>query len=271
MELIKFNSLDGTELNGVFTHQKSDTELRGCFLLMHGIPSEKNEWGFYSDMAEYLSENGYASFRFDFRYNGDNNGDGTMLSLSINGMLLDIEAAFQIITAKVNCNYYVVGTSCGGGVTVKWLNVFNHNIKQCFLMAPVLDYAYEVTGKKQELFLSNSPQEILNSLLENGYLNDDIHYGKTFFDDSLIFDGAKELNNCNIPISFFQGDSDSVVPYSLTKQIIHKSEKSFPFHTIKNADHGFAVLGDDDLTAPGTKQNHYTVYSLIISEIEHYD
>lgn len=61
---INFKSYDGTKLVGIYRAPES-VSLKGIFLLIHGIPSEKDEWGFYKDMAIELELNGYASFRLD--------------------------------------------------------------------------------------------------------------------------------------------------------------------------------------------------------------
>ena len=266
MEKVLFSSFDGTSLNGILTIPEGVGQMRGLFLLMHGIPSEKNEWGFYSDMANVLSQNGFASLRFDFRLNGENTNDGSMKELTLSGMIMDIEAAYQLLRSQFDDDLYVVGTSCGGGVTVKWLNTFKHNIKKCFLMAPVLDYVYEATGVRRETFFAERQVGIVEKLNNIGYLNDDIHYGRAFFNDALIFDGVNEVNQCTTPITIFQGTDDSVVPIELTEQIVGESQRKINFCKVSSADHGFAALGDDDLTSPETKKNHNYVYQKMIAE-----
>lgn len=263
---IDFKSFDGTVLNGILSIPDNQNT-KGVFLLMHGIPSGKDEWGFYTDMANTLLANGYASFRFDFRYNG-NVEPQPMTELTLSGLLTDIEAAYRMIKERYcDKKVYVVGTSCGGGVTVKWLNTFKHEIEICFLMAPVLDYVYETIGITRNEFLEEGilPPDALKTI-DFGYFNQDIKYGTSFFDDAIVFDGKSELNFCKNKIIIMQGTKDTVVPISITKQMI--ADLPIKLIEIPEADHGFAVDGDDYLTFPETKQNHHLVYQEIIKELD---
>ncbi len=263
---LEFKSFDGTVLNGILTVPENQNT-KGVFLLMHGIPSGKDEWGFYSDMAEVLLSNSYASFRFDFRYNG--NADPLpMTELTLGGLLTDIEVAFRFIKERFpDKKIYVVGTSCGGGVTVKWMNTFKHEVERCFLMAPVFDYVYEAIGITRNEFLNKGilPSSALETL-DSGYFNQDIKYGIAFFDDAVIFDGKDELLLCKNKIIVMQGTNDTVVPISITKQMI----AGLPISLIEipGADHGFAADGDDYLTFPETKQNHHLVYQEMMKELD---
>lgn len=264
--ILRFTSFDGTPIEGIL-NRPFDDHIRGVFLLMHGIPSGKDEWGFYSDMAMCLSENNFASFRFDFRYNG-NKEPLPMTDLTLSGMVNDIEAAYIFIKKQfLDHKFYVVGTSCGGGVTVRWLNVFNHNIDGCFLMAPVLDYVFEATGiTRRDLIKHNYelPLSIVETLNE-GYVNQDIRYGKEFFNDAILFDGKNELTMCSKKVIIIQGTDDTVVPIGITKYMIEGLD--IKLIEIPCADHGFAVEGDDLLTFPETKKNHYSVYQMIVKEL----
>lgn len=265
-----FESYDGTKLVGILSKPNQGIE-RAAFLLVHGIPSEKDEWGFYKDMATFLSKNGYASFRFDFRYNGESE-KGSLEQLTLSAMISDIEAAFWQLERCVSDEtpIYVVGTSCGGGATVKWANSFKRDVEKIFLMAPVFDYNYEILGysepedKEKHIELVKDQRDLLNSM---GYVNDEIKYGRAMVNEANIFDSIKELDNSNCDIIIFQGDSDTVVPIEITEKNINSSNKDIELIKISEADHGFAVEGDDDLTADGTKENHYYVYNEMIKRV----
>ena len=82
---IAFRSFDGTVLNGIIQSPDKST-VKGGVLLLHGCPSEKNEWGFYSDMAKFLEENAFASLRFDYREQGENKQTSNMENLTLSGM-----------------------------------------------------------------------------------------------------------------------------------------------------------------------------------------
>ena len=267
---INFNSYDGTELVGIYSYPDNN-KVKSAFLLMHGIPSDKNEWGFYSDMANFLSQNGYSSFRFDFRYNGESQ-QNSISKLTLSEMVNDIESAYKILLENINnkTSVFLVGTSCGGGVTVRWCNIFGRKIKKIFLMAPVFDYEYEITGIRREYEHSCQSSFLtldhLNFLQLNGYLNNEIQYGREMINEAHIFNARGEIKTLKINVIIFQGTADTVVPISITKKII-ENQNNCTLIEIPDADHGFAVSGDDDLTKPGTKQNHFFVYNEMLKRL----
>ena len=265
-KIVNFNSYDGTYLTGIFTCP--DKAINHAVLMMHGLPSDKDEWGFYSDMSEFFLLHDIATFRFDFRYNGESK-KGNLADITISEMILDIESAYWQLSNLVgkNVNISAVGTSCGGGVTVRWRNIFERHLKNVFLMAPVLDYEFEVTGKVRNISthkLSSLPEEVSNILLKNGVLNDEIGYGLQMINEAHLFDIIDEFKKNNVPIIIFQGDLDTVVPIYITQEKI----SLFPMIRlviIPNSDHGFATLGDNDLSDPITKKNHFTVFNEMLS------
>lgn len=267
---ISFESFDGTQLVGVFQSSQI-MKLKGAFVLVHGIPSDKDEWGFYSRMADILEQKGYATFRFDFRDNGESQKRDTK-NLTLAQLINDIDAAYNQVRNMLGNQIaiYMVGTSCGGGVTVKWKNVYKREVCKIFLMAPVLDYEYEVYGKRrtsdfsQFRILDTSSKK---TILEQGYFDSDIKYGLSILNEARLFDPVDELNKVDCDIIIFQGASDTVVPISITKEILLKVKKDIELYEIPGADHGFAILGDDDLTTAGTKENHIRVYNKMYEEI----
>ena len=138
-------------------------------------------------------------------------------------------------------------------------------------MAPVLDYEYEVTGARRAVSsnsASSAGEDTLQELARHGKLNKDIGYGRSMLNEAHLFDGGWETAHCSKPLTIFQGDADSVVPISITRDLIQNA-KSAKLIVIPNADHGFAVLGDDDLTDPMTKKKHETVYDGMWQRIAH--
>lgn len=264
---VNFKGYDGTDLVGILSMPES---VNKAILMIHGIPSDKDEWGFYKDMADFFYERNVATFRFDFRYNGESQ-KGSLSELTLSEMINDIESAYWQLVKELNgiiTNIFIIGTSCGGGVTVKWYNVFNHRIDKIFLNAPVLDYEYEVTSEEQKdrgsySQLSFSNLEILS---EQKGLNVDIGYGYPMINESHLFNIRNEFERCYIPITIFHGNEDTVVPLYLTKNNI-KGFNNIELIIVDKADHGFAIAGDDDLTAKGTKENHFYVYNEIFKRL----
>ncbi len=262
-----FKSYDGTKLVGILNKPERSI-VKAAFLMMHGIPSDKDEWGFYKDMSVALEKENYASFRFDFRYNGESTS-GNMDQLTISGMTNDIDAAYWQLrnTIGVNTSIFVVGTSCGGGVTIKWIHNFKRQVKRVFLMAPVFDYEYEIFGC--DYFKSKDgnfslPPELIDGLERNGCINSEIKYGRSMINEAHLFNAIDEISSITNNLTIFHGEEDTVVPIQKTERIVEKFIERIELIKIPHANHGFAVDGDEDLTSEGTKKNHHYVYAEII-------
>lgn len=264
---IRFKSYDGTNLVGIIS---LPTTIDHAILMVHGLPSDKDEWGFYKDMADFLYERNIATLRFDIRYNGESE-KGDLSNLTLSEMINDIESAYWELVGEINGTttpISIVGTSCGGGVTIKWNNEFNRPINKIFLNAPVLDYEYEVTNevqKKRSTYTHLSTLNI-NTLLEKKSLNADVGYGYQMINESHLFNIQNEFERCSVPITIFQGNKDTVVPIGLTESNI-KGFDNIELIVVEGADHGFAVAGDEDLTKVGTKENHCFVYKEIYKRL----
>jgi len=265
---ISFSSYDGTSLTGIY--QSPDGVPCQALLMMHGLPSNKDEWGFYQDMAAFFESQDIATFRFDFRFNGESE-TGSLTNLTIAAMINDIESAFWQLQdcLKSNVPISVVGTSAGGGVTAAWCHAYMRKVNRIFLMAPVLDYEYEVTGKLKQLKENDFTQlqpGILELLKTKGGLNSDINYGYPFINEAHLFNIREQFKNIDSLVTIFHGDKDSIVPLAITKDCIAGFSR-IELIVVKDADHGFAVEGDDNLIAPGTKINHQFVYREILNRI----
>ncbi len=255
---ITFYSNDGTSLNGVFTYSKESP--KGLVLLTHGIPADKNEGGFYKDLAGFLAKNGYDSFRFDFRYMGENYEriDGELfnlssreelaINLSMKRLIEDIESAFETALEQRQQihynNLFGIATSCSAGLLLKWINDYNHveSFDGAILCCPVLDYVYECTGVPKENVDKNI---IVEQLEKNGYIPErDAMYGKTFFEEALMFDANCEIARFGKRIVILHGDRDQCVPIEFSNATVEKN-KNVELIVVPNAKHGFSALSQD--------------------------
>lgn len=266
---VQFSSYDGTNLVGIVSLPK---RIDHAILMVHGLPSDKNEWGFYKDMACFFHERNIATFRFDIRYNGESE-EGNLSDLTLSEMINDIESAYWTLIRELKgeiIKISIVGTSCGGGVSIKWNNEFDHSVDRIFLNAPVLDYEFEVTNEVQKKQNKNAhlSSDNIKALLENGTLNSDVGYGYSMINEAHLFSIQDEFKKCSIPITIFQGNEDTIVPIHLTERNI-KGFDNIELVIVDKANHGFAVSGDEELTDPGTKDNHYFVYNEMYKRLQH--
>lgn len=242
-EIIHFTSIDGTRLVGDYVFP-ADVEVKGAAILLHGIPSSRNEGGFYTRIAEGFASKGIASFRFDFRYMGESES-GREQDMTLENWAEDIESAFCILKKKVkNVPFFGVGTSCGGGVLLKWIQDYNRadDISRLFFCCPVTDYFYEATGYRREDAVS-AIDFIENQLNSFGYVSGrDAKYARGFCEDALLFDVDEACQNYNKPIFVYHGDLDKNVPIELA--IDFSKNENVDLIVIENAGHGFGLSSE---------------------------
>jgi pimeloyl-ACP methyl ester carboxylesterase len=129
-------------------------------------------------------------------------------------------------------------------------------------MAPVLDYWFETVGRTAAGgFPELDPNEIAQ-LRESGALDHGEHYGSGFVGEARLL-SPLGLPPTTVPVTIFHGTADSVVSFE-SSQRMAAADPMVELIAIADADHGFAIAGDEDLTAPGTKENHRTVYAGLI-------
>lgn len=262
---VAFQSYDGLELVGTFV--APDGICQHAALLTHGLPSSRDEYGFYSDMAAALARRSVASLRFDFRYCGESS-PGKFSDLTPTDMMNDIEAA-RVELARLSGldQFSLISTSASGGVGILWSRVTPTSPSYVFLMAPVLDYWQEVTGRAARTAFPALSDVESRLLRDEGSLGHGERYGREFVGQVRALPlAALELTGTSPGGAIFHGTSDGVVPFAASVEF-SKAHPQFELVEIDGADHGFAVNGDDDLVFPGTKANHRRVYELILERL----
>lgn len=263
-KIIKFKSYDGYELEGTLIMAGIE---RAAVLFVHGITSSRDELGFHSDYAKYLSENGITTLRFDYRFHGVNNTK--LENLSLCGIVNDIDAAFSAMRNTIHngTKSFIIGTSFGGGLSAFWVD---HNptneIAKVILNAPVINYENDVlerNGLISNGLLSDKAQKQLN---KKGFVNSsDIHFGRELINELKYVNGINAIQNLGNKVVIFHGDCDEDVPLSSTNK--YKSI-STGIEIIKGVGHGFGVEDDEDLNFPETKEIHKKIYRKALAIIE---
>lgn len=266
--IIKFKSYDGCELVG--TLLKADKE-KAALVFVHGITSSKDELGFHSDYANFLSENGITTLRFDYRFHGGKNeGNQKLEKLSLCGIVNDIDAAFAALKKNADGNtkaFFIVGTSFGGGLSAYWVDVTNKTeIKKVILNAPVINYENDVlerNGLVENGLLSSKAQKQLKS--KEFLKSSGIHFGRGLINELKYVNGINALQNLGSRVVIFHGNDDEDVPLTSSKK--YKSSQT-EIEIIPRVGHGFGVEDDEDLDFPETKEIHRGIYKKALAIIE---
>jgi len=233
-EMIRFKSFDGLDLYGTIT--KPSGYVDGLILFVHGITSDRSEWGVFDKFAQELAKNGFASLRFDYRSHGESAFPSEQLTLS--GILGDIKSAWLTLSKELSHakeRSFIIGSSFGGGLAYRAATEIG-GFKHAFLLAPVFDY-YEDIKK-------SAPNCI-----------EDIQSRKTFSYSTLEL-GAGILNEArsfvvvgqdpDLTATIIHGTLDDDVPISSSREMVSR-HSTFKLITIEGAGHVIAVPGDLDM------------------------
>ncbi|MFM1999177.1 MAG: hypothetical protein RL204_1124 [Bacteroidota bacterium] len=265
---VKFKSYDGYELDGTLIKASNE---KGALLFVHGITSSRDELGFHSDYANYLSENGITTMRFDYRFHGGKHDGNTKLeNLSLCGIVNDIDAAFSELKNNVGNkikSFFIVGTSFGGGLSAFWVDSNKKTeIKKVILNAPVLNYENDVLERNGLVANGSLSDKAQKQLKKKGFVNSsDIHFGRGLINELKYVNGINALRNLGNKVVIFHGKDDEDVPLSSSKK--YKSTAT-QLEIIPKVGHGFGVEDDEDLDFPETKEIHRGIYCKALQIIE---
>jgi len=263
-KVIKFISYDGYKLEGTLI--KADKE-KGALIFVHGITSSRDEMGFHSDYAKFLSGNGITTLRFDYRYHGKNSN--SLENLSLCGIVNDIDAAFSALKNNISQNtksLFIIGTSFGGGLSAYWAENTNNEIKKIILNAPVINYEDDVLERNGLLSNETISEKAQKQLIKKGFIkSSDIHFGRGLINELRYVNGIRAIQNLGKKVVIFHGDEDEDVPLSSSQK--YKSN-STTLEIVKGVGHGFGVEDDEDLNFPETKAIHNGIYQKALTIIE---
>lgn len=279
-EIVTIKSIDGMKLDGQIDHD-DNVNTKGVFILLHGCPSYKDEYGFYGypegsekiGMSEFFSKRGYPTIRFNFRSQYKDVTPETMNDLSLSGMINDIEAAYLNITSKYPGKpVYIVATSFAGAVTILWNNIYNHDIKHIFFMCPLLEI--KNTLRKNNVLYTNDQghelieEELAEKLNENGYF---VAGGKKitreFFNEIMATNMPKEFSKLSIPSTIFHGDFDTSVDIKYSKEFINYN-KNTKLIVIENTVHGFGPRKDLGYSSEERSARKYQTWQDLFTQME---
>lgn len=265
---IKFKSYDGYDLTGTILKA---TKEKGALLFVHGITSSKEELGFHSDYANFLTENGITTLLFDYRFHGGKNeGNQNLENLSLCGIVNDIDAAFTALKNNAESKtkaFFIIGTSFGGGLSAYWVeSTKKSEIRKVILNAPVINYENDVLERNQLLENGYLSEKAQKQLSKKGFVkSSDIHFGRGLINELKYINGINALQILGSRVVIFHGKDDEDVP--LTSSIKYKSTAT-QLEIIPNVGHGFGVEDDENLDFPETKLIHRGIYKKALEIIE---
>ncbi|MBQ4509417.1 MAG: alpha/beta hydrolase [Clostridia bacterium] len=187
------------------------------------------------------------------------------------GLLLALKSGFNVIMVDQRAHGKSEGRTISFGIrerydVLSWVKFANKEFgsyptvltgismgASTVLMASDLKMPDNVVGIIADCPYS-SPGEIIRQFCKNMGLPPKVVYPFAYL-GALIYGGfilnrtsaCKAVQNTNIPVLIFHGESDSIVPCRMSEKIYNacKSENKF-LHTFKGADHGMSYMTDNE-------------------------
>ena len=232
---VKFLSKDGLKLHGTLAIPKGN--ISGIMLMVHGITSDRSEWGIFDMVAEEMAKEGIASLRFDFRGHGDSSLDQNLISLG--GILSDVLSAWGELENQIGADgkqlrRFTLGSSYGGGLSYSAASRIGR-IDRAFLMAPVFNYLTD---------LDNCAPKWRAELKRKDHLRyNELKLGRPLANEAMYFD---PLAGPPVPATIFHGTLDTDVLIDLSRDAVARYS-NLELIPVKGAGHVLNTPEDYDL------------------------
>jgi hypothetical protein len=231
---VQFQSLDGVQLHGTVVSPKKG--ITSVALFVHGITSDRSEWGVFDRAAEVFAEQSIASLRFDYRGHGESDFPSREITLA--GIGGDIAAAWIELQKNVsgeNSKAFIIGSSFGGGVAYHTA-AMNKNFTRAMLLAPVFDYAQDI---------KKTAEDWESDLKEKGY----IQYSSLELSGDIVREAEsfRPISNAaKLRTTIWHGTKDDDVPIANSRAIAERYDW-VELVEVVGAGHVIAAPGDLDM------------------------
>jgi len=267
--LQSYHSLDGLNLKGSFKAAPKDKDRNLVALFVHGITADRDEGGFYADIANELAERGIGSLRFDLRSHGASEGE--MEDLTLFGGLSDISASRSLLHGLTdeNARIVIVAASFGGGLAV--LHAAKHPPTALVLLNPNLDYAANWLGRPDSKSLpSPLPAEMRDQLRVHKWApRGEFRLSRAMINEVIHVRPADVMPTIACPALTVHGTKDSLVSYDIAQDSYRTAGPS-EFLSIDGADHGFVVPGDETFKDPRTAEYRLDVVRRVLAWLDRF-
>lgn len=231
MEKVTFQNY--FKIAGILEHCNYDK----IVILIHGLHADKEEGGFYTKLAEKLTEIGISSFRFDFRACGES--EGTWEDYDIKGMVSDLRYAIKFLKEKGYKEIGIIASSLGGSISIIYCE--EETVIFLCLLNPLLNYNNLINPQNEwgkKWFKWNELEEI-------GYIKyKEIKLGPRFYQDIKEINLPSKLNKINCPVIIIHGNNDQKIPITDSLKYYKLFGGRSNLVTIDGADHGFNGFED---------------------------
>jgi len=230
-------------------------ELCPIVVTLNGFAGDRNDMiipgtdePFFKRLSRILAENGFASFRIDFRGSGESDGDYTITTFStqISDTLAAIRYIKRHLRHKVNTKSIGIVGFSQGGLVGSVVASRKKQVDALVLWSPVTcpSHCYEglltTKGIKHGLSLPEGGSDVFGLYLNGEYLSWDVPLGRCFFDDLYKIDPLAEIRKYKGVMTVIVGKNDPIVwPQPSKGNLFLKYHDGFEKLIVLNADHDF--------------------------------
>lgn len=235
-EALTFQDRHGHRVAGILAVPKAKTDC--VALLCHGFLSNKNSTT-NKTLSRALTEQGIATFRFDFFGQGESEGPFEAITVTI--ALGQALAAFDWITARGYKRIGLVGSSFGGLIAI--LTASKKPELACLgLKCPVADFAEVLRLEFGEAGMERWKTHHEIPDVTGGPKPVRLRYA--LYENCLEYDGYKAAAMIKTPTLIVQGEKDELVPLHQSSRLMGALQGKRQLEIIHGADHGF-TKGED--------------------------
>jgi len=240
---INFKSSKGRNIVGLLSLPESDNKLP-IVIICHGFLGFKDSKMLYRP-AEVLTENGYATLRFDFS-GCCGASEGSCKDILVSDQIDELEQALKFIQSLDTIDsdrICLVGHSLGGTIILNEVSK-NKKIKSAISIAAP-------ASVDDQVWISDEVQKIWK---EQGFYvfttvakRQKVRVDYPFLEEFRKYEVIKCASNIDTPTLFIQGEGDKVVPkHNAQKMFDLISSKKKEIKLIPRAGHSFLDNGLDD-------------------------
>jgi pimeloyl-ACP methyl ester carboxylesterase len=239
---IEFKAKDNFQLYGTF-EVPEDSQSDKCVVLCHGLGVDREELGVFTKLATQLVDEGFHTFRFDFRGQGKSTTQSG-LEFSVTGELKDVHGAISYLKNEGYKSFIIIAASFAGGAVALYSGGNPDGVEGLMMWNALIDYEEKInptTERNKKAY----GQAALDEIAEKGYWSkkDGFKFSKEAFDELYVLKPYESLLRFKKPILFIHGDKDEHVLYSDSMKYSKMMENA-KLVTIKGAPHGFHIEED---------------------------
>jgi hypothetical protein len=235
-EALTFKDRDGHRVAAILTTPEVPTDR--AVLLCHGFLSGKNSTT-NKTLTRSLTEQGIATFRFDFFGQGESEGPFEALTVTI--ALGQALAALDLLVARGYKRIGLIGSSFGGLVAL--LTASQKPELACLgLKCPVADFAEVLRLEFGEAGMAHWKTHHEVPDVTGGPKPVRLRYA--LYENCLTYDGYKAAATIKTPTLIVQGSQDELVPLHQSSRLMEVLRGKRQLEIIPGADHTFSK-GED--------------------------